>query len=711
MALLQSPNITDYVPSWHHVKDFGAIGDGNTNDQPAIQRAMLKASSEGGGLVVVPAGQYRLDNNISWNGLTNVCIWLSVGSSLTGVGTLPAATGLNNSIFDFRNSTPSGGTVSAAFPLASDGAANPTISLPPANAITQTNTVTGTALIASGLLGAQAGGRYVGTTPNGAPTVGDFLTGDFVIDQTGSMWVCTFSGTPGTWVQIAANQYPGPAVTGVSASTQLLSSGGTTPDISLDSTAAIVQTNQIGGTNITITGLPGATAGARLIGATVNGAPVSGTWSKGDLNIDQSGSLWICTVAGTAPSAVWVQLAANTIVGLPVTGVTANAPLTSTGGTTPVIALPPNGVITQTVPITGTALSASGLTGATAGGRFVGGTTNGAPVSGTYLKGDFVVDQTGSFWINTVAGSPGTWVQMAGNTIVGSPVTGVSATNPIVSSGGTTPALSWNAGYAINQTNTITGTALIPTGLGNATAATRYVGGTASSAPTSGTFLVGDYVVTQNAKIFVCITAGSPGTWQQITGAASTSGWKFIAKSTVTVSGTNLITFSSIPATYVDLMITGRTSTLASPAAVQFLTINASNSSGNSHTGSSYASSVQYLAVSNTTVTPTAQLQSASGTLLRFMGVLGAAEANVKRQIFQIHIPDYSTSNATHLIRAHGYSYGGVGSLPIHYSWNAIGWMGTFATGGEIIANLSIGTTTANQWDAGSELTLWGLGA
>ena len=709
--MLQSPNITDYVPSWHHVKDFGAIGDGNVDDQPAIRRAMLEASIEGGGLVVVPAGTYRLDNSISWGGLTNVCIWLSVGSSLTGVGTLPAATGLNNSIFDFRNGTPSGGVVSATYPLESDGLPNPTISLPAPNAITQTNTVTGTALIASGLTGAQAAGRYVGATTNGAPLTGTFVAGDWIVDQTGSFWVCTVDGSVGTWIQVAANQYPGPPVTGVSASTQLLSSGGTYPDISLDSTAAIVQTNEVGGTDIKITGLPGATAGTRLIGATASGAPTSGTYLKGDLNVDQSGSLWICTVAGTSPAAVWVQLAGNTIVGTPVTGVTANAPLTSTGGTTPVIALPTNGVITQTVPITGTALSASGLTGATAGGRFVGGTTNGAPVSGTYLKGDYIVDQTGSFWINTVAGSPGTWVQMAGNTIVGSPVTGVAGTNPIVSSGGTTPSLSWNAGYAINQTNTITGTALIPTGLGNATAATRYVGGTASVAPTSGTFLVGDYVVTQNAKIFVCITAGSPGTWSQITGAASTSGWKYIAKSTVTVSGTNLISFSSIPATYLDLMITGRTNTLASPPAVQFLTINATNSLGNGHTGSSYASSVQYLAVSNTTVTPTAQLQSGSGTLLRFVGALGAAEANVKRQIFQIHIPDYSTSNATHLIRANGYSYGGVGTLPIHYSWNAIGWMGTFATGGEIIANLSIGTTTANQWDVGSELTLWGLGA
>jgi hypothetical protein len=46
-----------------------------------------------------------------------------------------------------------------------------------------------------------------------------------------------------------------------------------------------------------------------------------------------------------------------------------------------------------------------------------------------------------------------------------------------------------------------------------ATSATRYVGGTATSPPTTGTFVVGDYVVTQAGSIYVCIAAGTPGTW------------------------------------------------------------------------------------------------------------------------------------------------------------------------------------------------------
>jgi hypothetical protein len=52
-----------------------------------------------------------------------------------------------------------------------------------------------------------------------------------------------------------------------------------------------------------------------------------------------------------------------------------------------------------------------GLTGATAATRFVGGTASGAPASGTFAIGDFVIDQTGKVYVCTVAGTPGTWVQ------------------------------------------------------------------------------------------------------------------------------------------------------------------------------------------------------------------------------------------------------------------------------------------------------------
>lgn len=59
-------------------------------------------------------------------------------------------------------------------------------------------------------------------------------------------------------------------------------------------------------------------------------------------------------------------------------------------------------------------------------------------------------------------------------------------------------------------------------GLTGATEASRYVGATTSGAPVSGTFAVGDYVITQDGSVFVCTTAGSPGTWTEVGAAAGT---------------------------------------------------------------------------------------------------------------------------------------------------------------------------------------------
>jgi hypothetical protein len=91
--------------------------------------------------------------------------------------------------------------------------------------------------------------------------------------------------------------------------------------------------------------------------------------------------------------------------------------------------------------------------------------------------------------------------------------------------------LTWNgsawtpttaAGGGVTSFNTRTGAVVpatgdylaVPTGgLTGAVQATRYVGGTANGAPTSGTFAVGDFIVDATASIWICTTAGTPGTW------------------------------------------------------------------------------------------------------------------------------------------------------------------------------------------------------
>lgn len=64
------------------------------------------------------------------------------------------------------------------------------------------------------------------------------------------------------------------------------------------------------------------------------------------------------------------------------------------------------------VQVISTFVQASGLTGAQAQARFVGGTASGAPVSGAFQTGDFIVDQSGALWVNTLTGAPGNWVQV-----------------------------------------------------------------------------------------------------------------------------------------------------------------------------------------------------------------------------------------------------------------------------------------------------------
>jgi hypothetical protein len=55
----------------------------------------------------------------------------------------------------------------------------------------------------------------------------------------------------------------------------------------------------------------------------------------------------------------------------------------------------------------------SGMTGAQTASRYVGGVSGAAPASGTFDVGDWAVDVTNlTFWFCTVAGSPGTWVNL-----------------------------------------------------------------------------------------------------------------------------------------------------------------------------------------------------------------------------------------------------------------------------------------------------------
>lgn len=53
------------------------------------------------------------------------------------------------------------------------------------------------------------------------------------------------------------------------------------------------------------------------------------------------------------------------------------------------------------------------------------------------------------------------------------------------------------------------------TGLTGATTPARFVGGTVTGAPTTGTFAVNDFVIDQAGRVWCCTGAGNPGSWVQ----------------------------------------------------------------------------------------------------------------------------------------------------------------------------------------------------
>jgi len=69
-----------------------------------------------------------------------------------------------------------------------------------------------------------------------------------------------------------------------------------------------------------------------------------------------------------------------------------------------------------------------------------------------------------------------------------------------------------------------------PMNLAGTGSPTRFVGGTVSGPPASGTFAIGDFVITQAGTICICTAAGTPGTWVTVnpetqTVLAPAAGW------------------------------------------------------------------------------------------------------------------------------------------------------------------------------------------
>ena len=78
----------------------------------------------------------------------------------------------------------------------------------------------------------------------------------------------------------------------------------------------------------------------------------------------------------------------------------------------------------------------------------------------------------------------------------------------------------WSEGTKLYTTAQFDAAALGVTGITGSTTDIRVVGGTATGAPSTGAHLVGDIAVAVDGHIFICTSAGTPGTWVEV-GAGS----------------------------------------------------------------------------------------------------------------------------------------------------------------------------------------------
>lgn len=154
--------------------------------------------------------------------------------------------------------------------------------------------------------------------PNGAS--GGDLSGSYPNPTVAKVNGISVSGTPSTNQSLVATGSTAAAWSSIVNSFN--SRSGTVVPVSGDYTAAQVTnaadksssstqafTGAISTPDLIVSGLTGATANSRYVGATTSGAPTSGTFAVGDHVIDQTGVVWICTVAGTPGT--WINTVAK----------------------------------------------------------------------------------------------------------------------------------------------------------------------------------------------------------------------------------------------------------------------------------------------------------------------------------------------------------------------------------------------------------------
>ena len=186
----------------------------------------------------------------------------------------------------------------------------------------------------TGLTGATTATRYVGGTANGAPTSGTFAVGDFIVDQTGTIWVCTTAGTPGTWTTTISSHLSLRTASATVGRNEITIFSGSTASQTLTAPS-----NPIDGSNwtvinkasvaVTLSFTPSMIPLSSGTGVTTFSVPASGSYSF----VNYNGSQWYMVATNSADQLINVLPTTNGGTGLSTIG-TAGQVLTVNSGAT-----------------------------------------------------------------------------------------------------------------------------------------------------------------------------------------------------------------------------------------------------------------------------------------------------------------------------------------------------------------------------------------